>query len=557
MASDVEQSYYLWQHEELSEQEDSQVPCPSQMLDHGSISFGRFAFESLSWEKRSVFTFNERQEELERVKSPGLVAQKKAYFEEYYKKIRTSKALQENHQTEVTLEYGNDGSISSQTGDEDEAALPSPSSNAPPQNTNNVPAEDLKVEITFAREPYGTSKLGHGEIESLEETAAKITIKSHNSYNEMKQDKNCDDSIQLKFSKSETLAHKLSTDNSEDVNESNNHLKSKYVNSNSYASNKVPDVTPLVCPVTGNAVESDFRPADVPVMEKTKLTGNKFNVSRISTQPSKEGSSSSRSLIKSSVKSTSRGITPLRCSNPLWQNAMDKVEVKVTSRKSRSCDDYAVAASHGSLSADQLKGNIVRPVSLSNLRKGAMPNGTKELILRLHSKASNISASRKFNPEKNLRLQGNSNEIATHTPVGKGGLQSKSRSEELKNVVLDCKSSSQGRVAAGPEELKARSVNLPAKGGADRHAVTSPSAFASSGDKNKKANTSRSRKSEGMGSKITTPQQSGNIKLNTMQKQKYLATSHKPIPSHAGRKSFMRDSPLDGKKSRQEMPRWR
>ena len=95
----------------------------SQMLDHGSISFGRFTYESLSWERRSVFTVNKCQEELEKFKSPGLVAKKKAYFEEYYKRIRAMKALQESQQTEITLEYGGDGSISSQTGEEDETAV--------------------------------------------------------------------------------------------------------------------------------------------------------------------------------------------------------------------------------------------------------------------------------------------------------------------------------------------------------------------------------------------------------------------------------------------------
>lgn len=99
-----------------------EVPT-SQMLDHGSISFGRFAHEHLSWEKRSVFTFNKCQEELEKFKSPGLVAKKKAYFEEYYKRIRAMKSLQESHQTEITLDYDGDGSISSQTGEEAETKV--------------------------------------------------------------------------------------------------------------------------------------------------------------------------------------------------------------------------------------------------------------------------------------------------------------------------------------------------------------------------------------------------------------------------------------------------
>lgn len=87
----------------------------SQKIDHGSISFGRFELESLSWEKWSVFSDDKRHEEFG--KFNGLVAQKKAYFEEYYRKIRELKAQQQNQQTELILEYSGDGSDSSQTGE--------------------------------------------------------------------------------------------------------------------------------------------------------------------------------------------------------------------------------------------------------------------------------------------------------------------------------------------------------------------------------------------------------------------------------------------------------
>lgn len=61
----------------------------SEILNHGSVSFGKYAAESLAWEKWSVFSHNRAQEELE--KFNGLVAQKKAYFEEYYRRIRALK----------------------------------------------------------------------------------------------------------------------------------------------------------------------------------------------------------------------------------------------------------------------------------------------------------------------------------------------------------------------------------------------------------------------------------------------------------------------------------
>uniref|UniRef100_A0A0E0K165 TPX2 C-terminal domain-containing protein n=1 Tax=Oryza punctata TaxID=4537 RepID=A0A0E0K165_ORYPU len=78
------------------------------VLDHGSVSFGRYAAESLSWEKRSVFDHNRRQEELSNLTMPGLVAQKKAFFEEYYKRARLLKAQEEVNQTEATSEEGTD-----------------------------------------------------------------------------------------------------------------------------------------------------------------------------------------------------------------------------------------------------------------------------------------------------------------------------------------------------------------------------------------------------------------------------------------------------------------
>ncbi|KAJ6821209.1 uncharacterized protein M6B38_393325 [Iris pallida] len=122
MTTYVDQAYYDWAHDDVTHQDESQEVSASQILDHGSISFGRFAHESLSWERRSVFTHNKCQEELEKFKCPGLVAKKKAYFEEYYKRIRAMKESQENQQTELTLDYGGDESISSQNGEEDEIA---------------------------------------------------------------------------------------------------------------------------------------------------------------------------------------------------------------------------------------------------------------------------------------------------------------------------------------------------------------------------------------------------------------------------------------------------
>nr|CAB3475030.1 unnamed protein product [Digitaria exilis] len=121
MATEVNQTYFAWSQGESTERDGPEGVSVSQTLDHGSISFGRFELESLSWEKWSVFTNDRRTEEFG--KFNGLVAQKKAYFEEYYKKIRELKASQQqSQQTELMLEYSGDGSDSSQTAEDDQGA---------------------------------------------------------------------------------------------------------------------------------------------------------------------------------------------------------------------------------------------------------------------------------------------------------------------------------------------------------------------------------------------------------------------------------------------------
>ncbi|XP_017227288.1 protein WVD2-like 7 isoform X1 [Daucus carota subsp. sativus] len=52
----------------------------------GSISFGRFETESLSWERKSSFSHNRYLEEVEKYSKPGSVSEKKAYFEAHYRK---------------------------------------------------------------------------------------------------------------------------------------------------------------------------------------------------------------------------------------------------------------------------------------------------------------------------------------------------------------------------------------------------------------------------------------------------------------------------------------
>ncbi|XP_008782366.1 protein WVD2-like 7 isoform X2 [Phoenix dactylifera] len=96
-------------------------------LPTGSISFGRFETETLSWERRSSFSHNRYLEEVEKYSTPGSVTQKKAYFEAHFKKkpfpVQSSSGSQnetefqnnengiEDHVNymEDFLDYGDDG----------------------------------------------------------------------------------------------------------------------------------------------------------------------------------------------------------------------------------------------------------------------------------------------------------------------------------------------------------------------------------------------------------------------------------------------------------------
>ncbi|KAL5843322.1 hypothetical protein ACOSQ4_009280 [Xanthoceras sorbifolium] len=126
-----------WSFPELPVSED--VPI-SEILDHGSISFGRYATESLAWEKWSAFSHNRCQEELEKCKAPGLVAQKKAYFEEYYKKIRAMKALQAQQETAQpdSCQAANSGSVQVET----DVKLMMSQEEKTPSNVSQIPNSD-------------------------------------------------------------------------------------------------------------------------------------------------------------------------------------------------------------------------------------------------------------------------------------------------------------------------------------------------------------------------------------------------------------------------------
>jgi len=78
-------------------------------LPTGSISFGRFELETLSWERRSTFSHNRYLEEVVKCATPGSVTQKRAILEAHFKKKPLlPQASLENQSTAECQAIGND-----------------------------------------------------------------------------------------------------------------------------------------------------------------------------------------------------------------------------------------------------------------------------------------------------------------------------------------------------------------------------------------------------------------------------------------------------------------
>jgi len=72
---------------------------PNRVLTE-SVSFGRYANETLAWARWSAFTQNRYLEEVERFTKPGSVAEKKAFFEAHFKNRASGKAATQTKKIE-------------------------------------------------------------------------------------------------------------------------------------------------------------------------------------------------------------------------------------------------------------------------------------------------------------------------------------------------------------------------------------------------------------------------------------------------------------------------
>ncbi|CAM8891344.1 unnamed protein product [Rhodiola kirilowii] len=109
-----------------------------------SVSFGRFATETLAWDKWSTFSNKRYVEEAAKHSHPGLVANKKAFFEAYYKKkalLEQESAVDVNSTQELDTETGNlDSSYSSPN---------TAASELQPKNAGQVGIEALEIDTTL------------------------------------------------------------------------------------------------------------------------------------------------------------------------------------------------------------------------------------------------------------------------------------------------------------------------------------------------------------------------------------------------------------------------
>ncbi|KAH7681388.1 hypothetical protein IHE45_05G055200 [Dioscorea alata] len=570
MATDVDQAFYGWSHDELpdSDRVDSQEVSVSQMLDHGSISFGRFAVESLAWAKRSVFTYNERQEELEKVKNPGLVAQKKAYFEEYYKKLRALKAMQDNQQTELTLEYGGDGSISSQTGEDEETMGQSEHYGNAAANIHDVLAKGTMIApLEKDHLSRKASQTGHLDPES--------TLPCHDLFaRDLKaagQAMHSSNNIQWQHMDTDSYVGESLCGGTEvivqhDIIELE--VEKKYqdsvsgIQSNGAAQGPV---VSIVEPVKGvqntaasptnyiqGAIEDASADNHAPKKNKSIV---RASANSIYSSTVKELTVSARNGLKLENRiKPEKGNALQRQKHPIHKTT-GKVERNIgscTSTSSRVSKNIksTVAVTHRTLTEVRSNGTIPRPFSLATERRAAtFENKLDErgLVTKLPNRLTTS-----LNHAKGvISAQGSFNKTATTSGVRSKGQENK-RGQEVQDKTLACgKQSFNGRSTLVLGQQKARSVDLPARNipnrsGGIEHKFSI--AFGRNLQKEIKEDL-RSREPSGSGTRIMSSQngnpRTGNIKAG----QCLTKPDKKKLP--------IGNASVDVKKPKQPMPRWR
>ncbi|KAJ0977222.1 hypothetical protein J5N97_012696 [Dioscorea zingiberensis] len=578
MATDVDQAYYGWPHDELPDGDRASKLVPevsvSQMLDHGSVSFGRFAVESLSWEKRSVFTYNKCQEELEKVKNPGLVAQKKAYFEEYYKKLRALKAMQENQQTELTLEYDGDGSISSHTGEEEETMGQSKSYGNIATNLHNVLSEGTMIApLEKERVSSKASQTGHLDPESalpchdlFTRNLKEAELVMHTSNDIQRQHLDTDSSVGESLLRSTKVILRHDIIELEDEG-----MSRKYEDS-------MPDVrievgaqgtaASIVAPAREDQNTAtgpkNYKQGDLDVPANNHAPNKKSTVGQdancISSTRVKELTVSARNGLKVETRMMSdKGKTLQRLKHPIHKTT-GKIERNIGSCTAASnkvsTNNRTAAVPHRRHTEERSNATIPLPFSLGTKRRAAASENKSD-AKGPNTKIPNRLAS-SLNQAKGVLnaqcLQGSFKKTASSSAVKSKGHENK-RNQEVQGKTLACNSQNlKGRSVLVLGQQKARSINLPA------HNISNPTggiehklstAIGQNRQKESKEDF-RSRESSRVGTKIMSSQ-NGNLRPGN----KKFTQAGQSLTKPDGKKLLIGNTSIDGKKPKQPMPRWR
>ncbi|XP_038990026.1 uncharacterized protein LOC103719493 [Phoenix dactylifera] len=436
MATDVDQTFYGWSQDESSDQDGSQEASVSQMLDHGSISFGRFASEPLSWERRSVFAHDRRQEELEKVN--GLVAKKKAFFEEYYKRLRALKALQQNQPTELTLDYGGDGSNSSQTGEDDETALQVGTLRDEAAETIDASSGEPANELTFTqdmncsedlqtRQLYPASTTS--DIDSLRKNIEKIELEKNSNHAVRTQDLETESLLPVTRSTEEIEQNYISSVDDKEI------LREQESSVSNVEPGPAPDGS--VSNLTNSrASESQLAPDHNLIPNKTKLAVEKSPDCKSDPEVKKERAASVRTGLELTHGTRREVVKSSRGAEHPGQKLIGKADSnphsgKAIASKGTGNNTSASVASRRSVTEVRSSITSAPPFSLSLERR----SGIRESAVRSESKTSNRLASLQNRENGGSSVQGGTKKTIATCCVKSRGLQNKRDCKEvIKNL---------------------------------------------------------------------------------------------------------------------------
>ncbi|URE09607.1 hypothetical protein MUK42_22323 [Musa troglodytarum] len=555
MATEVDQAYYGWSHQELSDHDAYQEVPVSQMLDHGSVSFGRFAVETLSWEKKSIFTRNRRQEELEKYRTHGLVAKKKAYFEEYFKRIRAIKSLQDNQQSEITVDYGDDASISSQSGEENKTAAELKYHGDQAANVGKDQPEDGPIGIVIL----------HGDLEKLsngvatEQTTHPIEAlktsplsSSTRSFKDNQEENHYDYALQMQNLNQKLMKDEACIGSQQNIDQHDiSCLDEKRVSDGNVNLSYNHKTQIAASGITASARRNP-KPERSMLKQVENATRDKNLQSKYTYK--KESMPTSKLKRKSELK-PSNGLNPVQGKISKAENtgrsknaAAEKLLSKYKSTSDSSCKP---------LSEGRSKITIPLPFSFATEKRAAASSSLKDDTPRLISNASNRTAASLIH-EKGITIVLSTSGKATIDNGVKGRVLENKRGYE-KRMTLVSDNRHTDLVKKGVTMLgssKARSINLPQGNKTNRFSESeNQSHCAARGNRkeegkdgaNLMSKIHRLSSTNADSILITNPKEENRKIINSQIGNRSLRTS----------KSKSNDASLDAKKPRQAMPRWR